>query len=382
MGFRTSRTLLLLSAAISLAATTLGTAGCGSFFVCEGKASCPSSGSGTGAGTGDYAYVSNSSSSNTALSAYSLSTGSPVAISASPISLGFSPNSMVITPDNTLMFASSPAGNEIFAYSISSEGALSNPNGSSAVANSSAVSMDVSPDGKYLFALTGNALSLVLEEFSIGTNGVLTSEPSYVVPISGASTGVVKVAPSADFVVIALGTSGDVIVPLSGDLFNTATVNASSISEPSSSVGDFGVTIDASNNIYFARTGTVAVYSATSNGVPTLIPNGDATGTGDHSILVTGNYVYTANFTDGTISGFSVASGGTLGPLTGSPYTGPSDVDAVGIDNTGKYILAAGYGTNAIQEYSIGTSGALTVSATEVSSGSYGSAPLVMALTH
>ncbi|MES2393067.1 MAG: hypothetical protein V4555_15580 [Acidobacteriota bacterium] len=390
MRLRTGQVLRVVTAAVVLTGTSLVTSSCGNFFVCEGKPACPSSGggSGSGAGTGDYVYVSNSSSSATSLTAFNASTGSPVALSASPISLGYSTNAMAMKSDNTLLFASSLANSAIYAYSISSAGGLTNPNGTQAVLNSAALAMDISPDGKYLYVLTGNG-TYVLQEFSIGTNGVLTPGAALPLLLVNGTAAVVKVAPTSNFLVVAMGTAGDEIVPLSSDLFNTGSVNPSTIPEPTGSVGDFGVAIDANNNIYLARTGTIAVYSATSNGVPAPVSNTTAnaqTGTGDHSIVIAGSYLYVANQSasaaNGTISGFSFTAGGVLTPLSGSPYNAPADVDQLVVDNTGKYIVAAGAGATGIEEFAIGTSGALTASSTTAATGSSGSAALVMVATH
>jgi 6-phosphogluconolactonase len=53
-----------------------------------------------------------------------------------------------------------------------------------------------------------------------------------------------------------------------------------------------------------------------------------------------GTNVYVANQIDGTISGYSVGSSGTLTALSGSPYTSGSLVDALALDNSKNYLLA------------------------------------------
>ena len=72
-----------------------------------------------------------------------------------------------------------------------------------------------------------------------------------------------------------------------------------------------------------------------------------AAGNGTFSVVLdsTGTYVYAANRTDGTISGYTIvpattALGLSLKPLGGSPYASGSAVQSIGIDKTGKYLLA------------------------------------------
>lgn len=380
MGFRTGQIFSFLGAAALLTALPLGLSGCGNFFVCEGKASCPSSGTGgTGTTDGDYAYVSNSTGGTGDLSVYSVSSGSPVALAVSPLSMGFTPLSMVIAPKNAYLFAASAT--EIWAYTINSNGGLTNPNSGLGVMSATALAMDVTPDGSQLFALvTGISSPYLLQEFAIGTNGTLTLEGSFDVnSVTSISAQAVKVAPSGDFVVVAMGTSGDVIYPLINSMI-PATASETVIAESSQAVADYAVAIDSTNNIYFARTGSVSVYSATSGGVPTPMNNTNTTNAQDYSIVLAGSYLYTGNF-GGSVNGFST-NAGALASLTGSPYTGPGSASAIGVDNTGKYIVVAGAGSNGIMEYTIGSGGVLTASSTSAGSGSYSTTvPIVMALT-
>src|SRR6185437_11836526 len=95
------------------------------------------------------------------------------------------------------------------------------------------------------------------------------------------------------------------------------------------------------------------------------------------------NFVYTANVGASNISGFSIGSTGALASLSGSPFTGPSNVSSIGADKSGKYLVAAGYnGTSGIQLFSISTTnGALTLS-TSAGTGTSTGFPAILALSH
>jgi DNA-binding beta-propeller fold protein YncE len=68
-----------------------------------------------------------------------------------------------------------------------------------------------------------------------------------------------------------------------------------------------------------------------------------AAGSQPFSVVVNsaGTDVYVANQIDSTISGYSVGSTGALTQLSGSPYTSGSSVDALAVDNSKAYLLAA-----------------------------------------
>jgi 6-phosphogluconolactonase len=388
MAIPSRQTSIRFIVALLGAVTALGLTGCGNFFQCEGKPSCPatSTGGGTGTTSGDYAYVSNSTSSTSSISVFDVSTGAPQALSTSPIPLGYEPTAMAITPNNSFLFISSTVNTAVYTYSIGSDGTLTNVNGGSqpAVAvNDSA--MDISSDSKYLYVLDFSAAGTSLDEYSIGSNGALsTVTAGFLLPLVGSTSGAsIKVAPTGDFLVVTLGTAGDVIVPLTNEVIDSITANP--ITFTTSTVGDFGVAIDGNDQVYLSRTGLVAVYQVASNGgsykeITNTAANSD-TGAGNRAILVNGSNVYTANLTANNLSGFSATTAGILAPLTGSPYAGPSTVGAIGVDSSGKYLVAAGYGTAGVQVYAIGSTGALTASSTTANNGTSTSVPVVMAVT-
>jgi 6-phosphogluconolactonase (cycloisomerase 2 family) len=162
------------------------------------------------------------------------------------------------------------------------------------------------------------------------------------------------VSPDGTLIFAALGTAGDVVFT-----FNSTTgvgVSSQTLATGNTTTGDYGLTVSATTSyLYIARSGTnggVAVFSIGPNGA--LLPvtgTPFAAGNGTFSVVLdsTGTYVYAANRTDGTISGYTIVPGATsaalsLKPLNGSPYASGSGVQSIGIDRTGKYLLAAAVG--------------------------------------
>jgi 6-phosphogluconolactonase (cycloisomerase 2 family) len=275
-------------------------------------------------------------------------------VSGLPVAAGYVPLSMVVTPSDGLLYVG--AANGIFAYFISANGSLTAPSTGAQQVAVFAASIDVSPDGQWLIALDGTTQQLDIFQINAST-GALTSvtAPATYSATSGVwQPSQVKVSPDGTLIFAALGTAGDVVFT-----FNTSTgVGASSqtLATGNTTTGDYGLAVSSKTTyLYIARSGTnggVAVYSIGSGGVLTPVTGTPfAAGSGTFSVALdpTGTYAYVANRTDGTISGYTIAAGATtaalsLTPLSGSPYASGSGVQSIGIDKTGKYLLAAAVG--------------------------------------
>ena len=376
--------LVLLSFATSLVS------GCGAFFTCVGKTSCPTTTppGGTGSSSTDFAYVSNSVTGITYVNGYNLTAGTLAAATNAPFSLGYSPSAMAINPANTYMYVASDSSlsagvGYIYGYAIGTGGTLSILSSGSPLENESVTSIDISPDGKWLFALDTNGLTL--EEYSINsTTGALTFGQTY--GITGAVNGLitpseVKVAPTGDYLVVAMGTGGAETFS-----FNTTTGAAAAIkliSPATAASGIYAAAADSNHYLYCAGTAGLQVFSTTTVGVPTLMKT-YAAGNGAHSLVINSasTYVYVGNQTDSTISGYAIGTTGALTPLTGSPYAAPKTVNALAIDSTKAYLIASGYNSSTgIQLFAIGAAGALTSSASS-GSGTITAIPGAIAVTH
>ena len=395
---RAARRLAARGCAALGLATVLLLTGCHNFFVCEGKASCPSGGGGST--TSDWVYVSNASAGSTRISAYDIGNGSLAAISGSPYNIGFAPVAMSVSPSNAFLYvatlpnATNPG---IYMFAInSSTGALSTANGGNALISTQVSSMDISPDGNFLFVV--DVLGTSLTEYQINsTTGLLALGTTLPLPPTTcvlAGTPVtqsctVKVAPSGQFVVASLGSAGTIIYPYtsSSGITSSSPMLIGSGSTSSNPTGDYSVTLDKNNFIYIARTSTLAVYQITdAAGDATLRStfSYSSTATTPRSVVLSEdqNYVYTANQGTGNISAFSIGTSGALTQLSGSPVTGPANSAAIGTDKSGKYMVAVGYnGSSGLQLFTVGTTGALTLS-TSAGTGTSTDIPAVLALSH
>jgi len=359
--------------------------GCSGFFP-------PVNGGGTTGGTGNTVYIANQAANS--IGAFAIGTGTLTAVANSPVATTYKPLTMAVNPANTLLYVGATTG--IFVYFINSDGSLTTPSTGTQPAGVFATSLAVSPDGQWLIALDGRTQQLDLFQIN-ATTGALTSvnQPATYSATSGTwQPTLVRISPDGTLIFAALGTAGDVVFT-----FNTTTgaaVSAQTLATGNTATGDYGLMVDPKTAyVYIARSGNnggVAVYSIGANGLLTPVTGSPfAAGQGTYTIQLdsTGTYVYAANRTDGTVSGYTITpatttTGLTLKPLSGSPYASGSVVQALGIDSSNKYLLAVAVGGSpdlTMYSFDIATPGKLDP-ATSKATGVDPAGAVGLALTH
>lgn len=360
--------------------------GCSGFFP-------PINNSGGGGGTTTNAvYIANQAAGS--IGAFAIGAGKLTAVNNSPVTATYKPLCMVVNPANTLLYVG--ALNGIFVYFINSDRSLTAPTTGSQPAGVYAKSIAISPDGQWLIALDGTTQQLDIFQIN-ATTGALTSvtaPATYSIQSGTWQPSEVHVSSDGTLIFAALGTGGDVVFT-----FNTATgvaVSSQLLQTGNAGTGDYGLAINSTTTyVYIARSGTnggVAVYSIGSGGALTPVTGSPfAAGNGTFSVVLdtTGTYVYAANRTDGTVSGYTIVPATTaaalsLTPLSGSPYTSGSAVQALGADSTGKYLLAVATGGDpdlTMYSFDIPVPGKLDPS-TSIATGTDPTGAVALALTH
>lgn len=353
-----------------------------------------SGGGGGGGVNGNRVYIANQAAGS--IGAFTVGTGTLTAVNNSPVVLAYKPISMVVTPNNAFLYVGGGGGTGIFLYFINSDGSLTTPSTGSQPAGVFATAMTVSPDGQWLIVLDGTTQQLDIFQINATTGALssVTSPATYSITSGVWQPSDVRISPDGTLIFAALGTGGDAVFT-----FNTTTgVAASSqiLNTGNTATGDFGLAINATTTyLYIARSGTnggVAVFSIGSNGSLTPVTGTPfAAGSGTFSVLLdkTGAYVYATNRFDGTVSGYTIVPGTTptalsLTPLSGSPYASGSSVESLGIDSSGKYLLAGALGGApdlTMYSFDIATPGKLDP-ATSVATGVDPAGVVAIALTH
>ena len=363
----------------------LSVCGCGNFFVPPSQTG--TGGTGGNASTANLIYVANSTTAT--VSAYAVGTDTITAVNGSPFGLGYAPQTMVVSRANNFLYVGGPGA--IYAYGIGSDGSLVAPAAGAAAAAATVLSMDVSPDGNWLVALDATTTTLDLWQID-QTTGALTSAAGapYTVTNAVVQPRMVRFSPDGTLIFAALGTGGDVDFT-----FNTTTgavITSQSLALGSTQISDNAVLVNpASSVLYIARSGTssgIAAYSIAAGGVLNAVAGSPfAAGASPYALAFdsTGATIYAANRTDpGTVSGFTIAAGPALTAVSGSPFTSGSLVTSLVLDRTGKYLFAAANnGSPDLTMYGLDATvpGKLN-SITSVSTGVDPTGPILVTATH
>ncbi|HEY0162438.1 MAG TPA: beta-propeller fold lactonase family protein, partial [Edaphobacter sp.] len=231
---------------------------------------------------------------------------------------------------------------------INSDGTLTAKN-NGAVA--SVASLDISPDGQWLFGL--DQFQNMLDEYKIdSTSGALSLQDNPVYTLGDGETAtpkMVKVAPTGNYVFAALGTGGEVVFTL--NTTSGAVAQVQHLSVGSVQTNDNALAVDSTTaHLYIARSGNnggIAVYTVGANGVLNSISGSPfAAGGQPYSLTMdtSGKYLYAANRTDGTISGYTIGTDAGLTALANSPFSSGSLVGSLAVDSSGLYLFAGSEG--------------------------------------
>ena len=287
----------------------------------------------------------------------------------------------MVRPGNDFLFAGSSTTGGIYAYAISSTGALTAENTGDAVASVFPVAMDIDAAGSYLVALLNDYSTVVTYAINTST-GALTLTNS-ATATTGSLNGGVKILPDEDYAYVSTGTGGISIFTF--DSSTGAIVNTGSHLAGSSTVSYHQVAVDTTSTYLAAvRVGTDSgvdehtlssgtiesgtVY--TTGGIPSAVAFGPSN-----------EAVYVTNRNENTVAEFTF-SAGTLTALSTSTIATGSVPIAVLMDSSSTNLLVLNNGGSPainIYTFSSTTTGEL-VSAGSLSS--TGTDPVAMAVTH
>lgn len=322
--------------------------GCGGGFFIDTKTGTPPVSS-----NGDYVYAVNSAAN--AIEEYTLASGTLGLISGSPVTAlsGLQASSVAVSRSNNFVWV---GGNgAVSSYTIGSSGALTVANTQAASATANFVSMDTSPDGRWLLALDAKAFQIYVYSINTSTGALAVNQQyPYPQPIAGMGVPVsLRISPNAAYVGAALGFGGEVLFA-----FNTSTgfLTALPGPQPVANSADNGIAFDGTNSfLYVTRVGptsgtsSIQTFSINATSGLTGVAN-VPTGNSPQGLLLdfTSAYLYSANAGAPNLFGFKIGattaspSVGTLTALPGSPFaSGPSPSQLVE-DKTHTYVVVSG----------------------------------------
>lgn len=327
-------------------------AGCGDFFNKDGG------GGGGGNTVGSYAYVGTQSG---GLTSYSVSTtGALATLSGSPFQLSTAAiNGLAVTQGNGVLYAA-VAGSGIFGLSINgSSGVPSLVNTNALVQDVAPIALTIDPSGKYLLVAGLANGAAAVGEYAINSDGTLSevggSPVSITFPSGTDTTNLsitnLAVAPNSSYVFVTMGQLGVAPLPFntSGSL-SANTVLLTPKQTNSVSNQDLGVAVNPTSSALFVgeTNAGVRVFTIGANSAFTEITGSPFAAGGQPRSLAfdsTGDYLYVANSSDNTISGYSVLASGSLTALSGSPFSSVGgQPNALALDKSKKFLIEANLG--------------------------------------
>lgn len=323
-------------------------AGCGDFFTKGGG------GGGGGTTVGSYTYVGTQTG---ILTSYAVSSTGGLSTLGSPFQLSTAAiNGLAVTPSNTFLYAA-VAGSGVYGLGINSGSGVPSLISTSALVQDVAPSaLVVDPSGKYLLVAGLANGAAAVGEYAINSDGTLSEVNGSPVSIAfpagtNTSTLVVEsiaVAPNSSYVFVTLGQLG--IAPLPFNTSGGLGANAVLLGPKATSNianQDLGVTVNPTSTAVFVGETNVGirVFTVGPNSAFTEISGSPFAAGGQPRALAfdgTGDYLYAANASDNTISGYSVLASGSLTALSGSPFSSVGQQpNALALDQSKKYLVEA-----------------------------------------
>jgi 6-phosphogluconolactonase len=282
----------------------------------------------------------------------------------------------LIATSSHVLYAALPQSSQIVEYREDpNSGILTQLATSPVTAGAGVQSLAVHPTGKYIYA--ANAGENDISFFLIEPGGQLEEQTPRTV--AGTSPTLLVMDSAGKFLYVANSGSQNISV------FSIAPSSSSSNGGSLSQIGNpfqagiapLNMKLSSSGNFLYvtgasSQAGTPGYIevlaintSVTAPASPLSIVAITQPGSSPYGLVISpnGNYLYTANFGDNTISEFTIGSNGLLTSIPGSPigqtFTGP--VSLV-IEPSGKYLYVANQQSSGnVAGYSIGTDGALSV---------------------
>lgn len=304
--------------------------------------------------------------------------GALTPLSTPTVKLSFQPFAISVEPSGQYAYVANYGSNLVSELTIGSDGALTvigtiptgqKPNG-------------ITIDHSDRFAYVANLGDGTVSQYTIGTGGALVPMTAPTVP-SGSNPSVITVDPTNHYAYVANFGTADTNMPPAGPstIYQYAVGADGSLTalSPATAVSGSGpnsiVVTPNGQNVYAVNVGdgSVSQYSIGASGAlspltPATVLTGASTSSRPFGMTLDPNglYAYVANSTDGTISQYTIGTGGVLVAMTPATVPAGSGVSSVSVDPTGKFLYATNRNpsntttASTVSQYLIGSGGALT----------------------
>jgi len=292
----------------------------------------------------------------------------------------------VVAPNNAFLYVGTNLG--VYEYTIGSNGSLTEGNSNTIVYQGPSYPISLAVDSTSSWLIIANNGSTELDALPISsTTGVPTTPTPISVRLGSATPTQVAIAPANNNIFVAMGAGGTAALSFTATNTTAPMGTPLTISRLKNTSSSNAVAVDTTSAyLYIAEADTTSNLRLIS--VSSL--NKDVAdypvGNGPISILpdLSGGYVYVANSTDATVSGFSF-SAGALTALSGSPFATEKTPKMLVEDSSKTYLMDVGFGANPnlwLYSFDATVPGALDVKTTTSTASSSPSQAIAVAVTH
>ncbi|MEJ3742219.1 beta-propeller fold lactonase family protein [Actinomycetes bacterium KLBMP 9797] len=264
-----------------------------------------------------------------ALSAYAVGPDGGLAPHVAPNTVGTGSYSLAITPDGDSVYVNNPREGTVEAFTVGSDGVLApagTPTSSGAAGSRGLI---VTPDGRFLYISHGDPTieqAGFVTGFAIGADHNLT--PLGPAIPTGTSAGTMSISPDGRYLYVPVQRSNQIFMFRIGADGVLGALPGSPLSHPGEPVGTI-VTPDG-RFLYVTNTtgNSVSAFAIRADGTLTLrsaYPTGDTPSSA--AVSPDGRYLYVANFgignpptNPGSVSTYAIGADGGLREVAGSPF--------------------------------------------------------------
>jgi uncharacterized repeat protein (TIGR01451 family) len=277
---------------------------------------------------------------------------------------GDGPFHLAISPDGRSVYVTNNADATLSQYSVGPRGALSGKTPASVATGASPDGVAVSPDGKSVYV--ANDGNNTLSQYSVGADGALSPKTPATVP-TGDGAEAIAVSPDGTSVYVTTYNDGTVwqyTVGAGGVLAAKVPATIKSGTSP----GTLAVAPDG-KSVYVANLSDDMVWQYSVGAGGALSPKTPATvATGKRpdgmAVSPDGKSVYVTNVSSGivpgTVSQYSVGTGGQLVPKTPATVRTGNEPEGVAVSPDGKSVYVTDYFYGTVSQYSVGAGGLLS----------------------
>jgi 6-phosphogluconolactonase (cycloisomerase 2 family) len=330
-------------------------------LVCVGMGACVSCNSSLFSSNNRYVYAAIPAADEIVAYREDPNAGVLTELAGSPISAGRTVQALAMHPTGKFLYAANAALNNIWVYTIGSNGSLTQTSISDTGTVPTVMAIDSA--GSYLYV--GNSGSNDISAFSIDSSGgALTA----IAQLSGATAPIglsalnLQVSPSGNVLyVTGEGTNNQGYIeafPL------TAGVLGSPITGSPFLTGNnpYGLVINPSGTFLYTANkfdNSISEFTINSDGSLTALENspiGESYNAAPVSLLIgkSGAYLYVAN-QGSNLAAFDISSAGGLSTLNGSPFSTGPQPSILAADPSGNYLFVGNQSSPAIQSFAVDT---------------------------